>query len=57
MREKGLVTFRMAPKKSVKGKEVEIGPTLDEGWLPSKCSELHLKSLVSEGLLHPKSVV
>ena len=50
------VTFHMAPKKSTKGKEAEIRPTRDEGWLPSKCSESNLESLVGEGLLPFRSV-
>ena len=57
MREKRPVTFRMAPKKSTKGKDVEPEPTRDEGWLPSKCAESDLQSLVKEGLLHSRSVV
>ena len=57
MRVKHLVNFRMAPKKSTKGKEAEAGATRDEGWLPSKSSESNLESLVSEGLLPPKSVI
>ena len=57
MRVKRPVTFHMAPKKSTKGKEAEIRPTRDEGWLPSKCSESNLESLVSEVLLPPKSVI
>ena len=47
----------MAPKKSTKGKEAEIGPTRDEGWLPSKCSEFDLESLVGKGLLPSRSVI
>ena len=57
MRVKHPVTFRMAPKKSTKGKEVEAKPTRDEGWLPSKYSESDLQSLVGEGLLPSRSVV
>ena len=57
MREKRPVTFRMAPKKSTKGKDVEPEPTRDEGWLPSKCAKSDLQSLVKEGLLHSRSVV
>ena len=57
MRVKRPMTFHMAPKKSTKGKEAEIRPTHDEGWLPSKCSESNLESLVGEGLLPFRSVV
>ena len=57
MREKHLVTFCMAPNKSTKGKGVEAESTRDEGWMPSKCSESNLESLVIEGLLHSRSVV
>ena len=46
MREKRPVTFRMVLKKPTKGKEVETEPTREEGWLPSKCSESDLESLV-----------
>jgi hypothetical protein len=55
MRVKRPVNFRMAPKKSSKGKEVE--PTRDEGWTPSKCSDSDLESLISAGLLPVKSVI
>ena len=47
----------MAPKKSTKGKEVEAEPTRDEGWMPSKCSDSDLESLVSAGLLPVKSII
>ena len=57
MRVKRPVTFRMAPKKSTKGKGVETGPTRDEGWTPSKCSESDLESLVEHGFLPSKSVI
>ena len=57
MRVKRLVNFRMAPKKSSKGKAVEAKPTHDEGWVPSKCSDFDLETLVSNGLLPPKSVI
>ena len=57
MRVKRTVNFRMAPKKSTKGKEAEIVPTRDEGWTPSKCSYSDLDSLVSAGLLPSKSVI
>ena len=57
MRVKRPVNFRMAPKKTTKGKEVEAEPTRDEGWMPSKCSDSDLESLVSAGLLSAKSVI
>ena len=56
-RENRLVTFHVVPNKSLKGNEVETESTLDEWWLPSKCTKLNLQSLVSEGLLHSRSVV
>ena len=51
------VNFRMAPKKSTKGKEVDAEPTRDEGWTPSKCLDSDLESLISAGLLPAKSVI
>ena len=47
----------MAPKKATKGKSVAAEPTHDEGWNTSKCSQSDLDSLVSQGLLVPKSVI
>ena len=49
--------FRMAPKKTTKGKGVELEPTRDEGWTPSKCSESDLETLISAGLFPKKSVI
>ena len=57
MRVKRSVDFRMAPKKATKGKGVAAEPTHDEGWNTSKCSQSDLDSLVSQGLLVPKSVI
>ena len=57
MRVKRSVDFRMAPKKATKGKDVAVEPTRDEGWNTSKCSQSDLDSLVSQGLLVPKSVI
>jgi hypothetical protein len=57
MRVKRPVNFRMAPKKSSKGKGVEAEPTRDEGWMPSKCSDSYLETLVSAGLLPSKYVI
>ena len=57
MREKRPVTFRMAPKKSTKGKDVEPEPTRDEGWLPSKCTESDILSLVDECLLQSQETI
>ena len=51
------MNFRMAPKKSTKGKEVDAEPTRDEGWTPSKCLDSDLESLISAGLLPAKSVI
>ena len=57
MRVKRSVDFRMAPKKSSKGKGVAAEPTRKEGWVTSKCSESDLETLVSTGLLLEKSIV
>ena len=57
MRVKRPVNFRMAPKKSSKGKGIAAEPTCEEGWVPSKCSESDLETLVSAGLLPEKSVI
>ena len=57
MRVKRSVDFRMAPKKSSKGKGVAAEPTREEGWIPSKCPESDLETLVSAGLLPEKSVI
>ena len=57
MRVKRSVDFRMAPKKATKGKSVAAEPTRDESWNTSKCSQSNLDSLVSQGLLVPKSVI
>ena len=51
MRVKRPVDFRMAPKKSSKGKGVAAEPTREEGWVPSKCSDSDLETLVFDGLL------
>ena len=56
MREKRLVTFRMAPKKSKRqGSEKEA--TIEDGWRKSKLSESEISSLVSRRLLRPRLVV
>ena len=57
MRVKRSVDFRMAPKKSSKGKSAAAEPSPDEGWIASKCSESDLETLVSAGLLPEKSVI
>ena len=57
MRVKRSVDFRMAPKKSSKGKGVAAEPTREEGCVASKCSESDLETLVSTGLLLEKSVI
>ena len=57
MRVKRPVNFRMAPKKSSKGKGVATEPTHEERWVPSKCSESNLETLVSAGLLLDKSII
>ena len=51
------VNFRVAPKKSSKGKGVAAEPTREEGWVPSKCSDSDLENLVSDRLLPAKSVI
>ena len=51
------VNFRMAPKKSGKGKGVAAEPSRDEGWESSKCSKSDLESLVKQGFLRSKSVI
>ena len=51
------VDFRMAPKKSSKGKGVAAEPTHEEGWVPTKYSDSVLETLVSDGLLSEKSVI
>ena len=57
MRVKPSIDFRMAPKKSSKGKGVAAEPTYEEGWVSSKCSESDLETLVFAGLLLEKSVI
>ena len=57
MRVKRSIDFRMAPKKATKGKGVVAGPTRDEGWNTSKCSQSDLESLVKQGLLVPRSTI
>ena len=47
----------MAPKKSSKGKGAAAEPTHEEGWNTSKCSKSDLETLVSTGLLVPRSAV
>ena len=51
------VNFRMAPKKLSIGKGVAAEATREEGWVPSKCSESDLETLVFAGLLPKKSVI
>ena len=56
MREKRLVTFRMAPKKSKRqGSEKEA--TIADGWRKSKLTESEISSLVGRWLLRPRSIV
>ena len=57
MRVKRSVNFRMAPKKSSKGKGVAVEPTREDGWVSSKFSESDLETLVSAGLSPEKSVI
>ena len=56
MREKRLVTFRMAPKKSkrqISQKEV----TMADGWKKSKLSEAAISSLVRRHLLQSRTLI
>ena len=56
MREKRLVTFRIAPKKSKhQGSEKEA--TMADGWKKSKLSESVISSLVSRQLLQSKALI
>ena len=57
MHVKRPVNFRMALKKTSKGKGVAAEPTREEGSVPSKCSNSDLETLVSDGLLPEKSVI
>ena len=57
MRVKRSIDFRMAPKKTSKGKGAAAEPTHEEGWIGSKCSEFDLETIVSAGLLAHKSVI
>ena len=56
MRVKRSVDFQMAPKKANKGKGAAVEPT-QEGWNMSKCSQFDLETLVSDGVLVPRSVI
>ena len=47
----------MAPKKSSKGKGAAVELAHEEGWNTSKCSESDFETLVSDGLLVPRSVI
>ena len=57
MRMKRFIDFRMAPKKSSKGKSIAAEPSRDEGWESSKCSKSDLESLVKQGFLPSKSII
>ena len=50
MSVKRFIDFRMAPKKSSKGKGIAAEPSRDEGWESSKCSKSDLESLVKQGV-------
>jgi len=56
MREKRLVTFRMAPKKS-KRQVSEREATMADGWKKSKLSEAAISSLVSHHHLQSKILI
>ena len=51
------IDLHMAPKKANKGKGVAAEPTREEGWNTSKCSQSDIETLVSDGLLVPRSVI
>ena len=57
MRVKLTVDFRMAPKKSSKGKGIAAEPSRDEGWESSKCSKSDLEFLAKQGFLPSESVI
>ena len=57
MRVKRSVDFRMAPKKATKGKGAATELTHEEAWNKSKCSQSDLETLVSHGLLVPRSII
>ena len=56
MREKLLMTFRMAPKRS-RHQRSEKEATIADGWMKSKLSESAISSFVGRRLLHPRFVV
>ena len=56
MREKRLVTFRMAPKRSRRQRS-EKEATIADGWRKSKLTESEISSRVGRRLLRPRSVV
>jgi len=56
MREKRLVTFRMAPKRSRRQRS-EKEATIADGWRKSKLSESAISALVGRRLLCPRSIV
>ena len=56
MREKRLVTFWMAPKKS-KRQVSEKEATMADGWKKSKLSESVISSLVSHRLLQSQALI
>ena len=56
MREKRLVTFRMAPKKSM-SRMSEKEATMADGWKNSKLSEVAISSLVSRHLLQSRALI
>ena len=49
--------FPYGTKKATKGKGAASEPTRDEEWNTSKCSQADFESLVSQGLLVPRSVI
>ena len=55
MRGKRFVTFRMAPKKSMRQMS-EKEATMADGWKKSKLSEVAISSLVSRHLLQSRTL-
>ena len=56
MREKRLVTFLMAPRKS-SGQGTGKEATMADGWKKSKLSESEISSLVSRHMLQPREII
>ena len=57
MREKHLVPFRMAPKKSGRVEQEKAVETLASGWKKCKMSESAICTLVEDRLLQSRAIV